>query len=365
MYAGIKRFLLPIAEPVLVPTGAVLVAMLLFAGFIALVGQSPPEVFWILYQGGFGSSFSLQNTLVLASPLILTGLAVAIPAQAGMVIIGGEGALAVGALLAAVAGYALHDTAPFIVQLGMLTVGALTGALWFGLSGWLRNYRGVNETISSLLLSYMGIALLNYCIQGPLRDPASTNNPSTRPIGDANMIGNIPGLDVHYGLIIGIVCALIAWFVLKFTTIGLALRAVGGNPRAAQMAGLRVNIWVVGAAAMGGAAAGLSGAIEVAAVHGDANSAIVAGYGFTGILVAFIARQNPLAVIPVAILFGGIDAAGSLLQRRLDMPDATVIVFQGILFVVILASDTFLGRFRFFKPGAASEPKPGTAGAKS
>ncbi|MBD3813559.1 MAG: ABC transporter permease [Betaproteobacteria bacterium] len=350
MYTGIKRFLLPIAEPLLVPTGAILVGMLLFAGFVALVGQSPPEVFLTLYQGGFGSSFSLQNTLVLASPLILTGLAVAIPAQAGMIMIGGEGALALGALLAGVVGYALHDNSTLVAQIGMLTAGALTGALWFALSGWLRNYRGVNETISSLLLSYIGIALLNYCIQGPLKDPASSNNPATHPIGDAHMIGNIPGMDVHYGLIIGIVFALIIWLVLKYTTVGLALRAVGGNPRAAQMAGLNVNYWVIGAAAVGGAAAGLSGAIEVAAVQGSANSAVVAGYGFTGILVAFIARQNPFAVIPIAILFGGIDAAGGMLQRRLDMPDATVIVFQGILFVVILASDTFLGRFRFFKP---------------
>lgn len=360
MYTGIKRLLLPLAEPLLVPTGAILVAMLLFAGFVALVGQSPPEVFWTLYKGGFGSSFSLQNTLVLASPLILTGLAVAIPAQAGMVMIGGEGALALGALMAGVVGYALHDSSALTAQIGMLTAGVVTGALWFALSGWLRNYRGVNETISSLLLSYIGIALLNYCIQGPLKDPASTNKPATHPIGDAHMIGNIPGMDVHYGLIIGIVFALVVWLVLKYTTIGLALRAVGGNPRAAQMAGLNVNYWVIGAAAVGGAAAGLSGAIEVAAVQGSANSAVVAGYGFTGILVAFIARQNPFAVIPIAILFGGIDAAGGMLQRRLDMPDATVIVFQGILFVVILASDTFLGRYRFFKPTTAKPLIKGT-----
>jgi len=343
-------------DPVLIPVGALLVGMLLFAVFILLVGKSPLDVFWTMYQGGFGSSFSLQTTLVLAAPLILTGLAVAIPAQAGMVIIGGEGALAVGALMAGIVGYALRDSPALVAQFGMLGVGALTGAFWFALSGWLRNYRGVNETISSLLLSYIGIALLNYCIQGPLRDPASTNNPATRPIGDAHMIGNIPGLEVHYGLVIGIVCALIVWAVMRFTTVGLALRAVGGNPRAAQMAGLNVNFWVIGAAAVGGAAAGLSGAIEVAAVHGDANSAIVAGYGFTGILVAFIARQNPFAVIFVAIMFGGIDAAGGMLQRRLDMPDATVVVFQGILFVVILASDTLLGRFRFLKPVTTAKP---------
>jgi len=338
--------LIPATEAMLIPLGAILVAMLLFSVFVYAVGQSPVEVFRLLYVGAFSSSFSWQNTLLRASPLILTGLAVAIPAQAGMVIIGGEGALALGALLAAVTGIALSGMPPLLVQSGMLIAGALIGAFWIGLSGWLRNYRGVNETISSLLLSYIGIALLNHFVEGPLKDPASLNKPSTQPIGDVNMIGNLPGLDVHYGLVIGAACALLAWFVLKFTTAGFALRLVGGNPRASQMAGLRVNLWIVGAAAAGGAAAGLAGAIEIAAVQGAANSSVVAGYGYAGILVAFLAKQNPFAVIPVATLLGGINAAGGMLQRRLDMPDASVLVLQGIIFVVILTSDTLLGRYR-------------------
>lgn len=334
------------AESMLIPLGALLVSMLLFACFVAVIGQSPFEVFGLLYEGAFGSGFSWQNTLLRASPMILTGLAVAIPAQAGMVIIGGEGALALGALLAAVAGITLMGVSPLFVKIGMLTAGALAGAFWIGLSGWLRNYRGVNETISSLLLSYIGIALLNHFVEGPLKDPASLNKPSTRPIDAINMIGNLPGLEVHYGLIIGAVCALVVWIILRFTTIGFALKLIGGNPRSSQMAGLRVNLWVVGAAAAGGAAAGLAGAIEVAAVQGAANSAVVAGYGYAGILVAFMARQNPLAVIPVAILIGGINAAGGMLQRRLDMPDASVLVLQGIVFVTILTSETLSGRYR-------------------
>lgn len=356
---------IPVTEAMLVPFGAIFVSMLLFACFVAAIGQSPIEVFSLLYAGGFGSSFSWQNTLLRASPLILTGLAVAIPAQAGMVIIGGEGALALGALLAAVAGIALAGFPPLMVQIGMLLAGALVGAFWIGLSGWLRSYRGVNETISSLLLSYIGIALLNHFVEGPLKDPASLNKPSTHPIGDINMMGNLPGLEVHYGLLVGAVCALIAWFILKFTTIGFALKTVGGNPRASQMSGLRVNLWIVGAAAVGGAAAGLAGAIEVAAVQGAATSAVVAGYGYGGILVAFIARQNPLAVVPVAILIGGINAAGGMLQRRLDMPDASVLVLQGIVFVVVLTSDTLMGRYRARKQSAVPIVPPATVSGEA
>lgn len=347
-----------------IPLGALLAAMLLFAGFLWAVGQSPTEVYSLIYQGGFGSSFSWQNTLLRASPLILTGLAVAIPAQAGMVIIGGEGALALGGLGAAVVGLALASLPPPLVWTGMLLAGALVGAFWIGLCGWLRSYRGVNETISSLLLSYIGIALLNHLVEGPLKDPASLNKPSTAPIGDVNMLPHLMDSDVHYGLVIGVLFALLAWIVLRFTTLGFGLRTVGGNPRAAQMAGLRVGLWTVGAAATGGAAAGLAGGIEVAAVHGAANATLVAGYGNAGILVAFLARQNPLAVIPVAILIGGINAAGGMLQRRLDMPDATVLVLQGILFVVILASDTLRNRWRSKRapvPRIASSVQAGAA----
>ena len=126
---------------------------------------------------------------------------------------------------------------------------------------------------------------------------------------------------------------------LRLTPSGFAVRVVGGNPRAAQLVGLPATRLVLLACALGGAAAGLAGAIEVAAVHTSANAALIAGYGYAGILVSFMARHNPVAVVPVAILFGGFGAAGSLLQRRLGLPDASVLLLQGIAFVLILASE--------------------------
>lgn len=332
------------AEPILLPTGAMLLAMLLFAGFVWANGQSPAEVFGLLWMGGFSDSFAWQNTLLRAAPLILTGLAVAIPARAGLVIIGGEGALALGALAAGMAGVYLGVFPPIIVQSGMLIAGALLGAVWIGFAGWLRHWRGVNETISSLLLFYIGVAIFNHCVEGPLRDPASLNKPSTPPIAEINWIQSIPGLDVHWGLVVGLVVAIVLGIILRWTTLGFALRVVGGNVRAARLVGLPVGAMVVGASAVGGAAAGLAGAIEVAAVHGSANASVLAGYGHNGILVAFLARHNPFAVIPVAILIGGVNAAGGLLQRRLDMPDATVLVLQGITFVIVLAADSLSGK---------------------
>jgi simple sugar transport system permease protein len=150
---------------------------------------------------------------------------------------------------------------------------------------------------------------------------------------------------VHWGLAFGLAACLAGYVLVRHTTLGFAIRIVGGNARAARLAGLRVNALVLATCALGGAAAGLAGMVEVAAVHGSANASLIAGYGYAGILVAFIARQNPLAVVPVAVLLGGISASGGMLQRRLDLPDATVLVLQGVAFVVVLASETLYGRW--------------------
>jgi ABC-type uncharacterized transport system permease subunit len=304
-----------------------------------------------MFLGSFGSWFSVQNTLTLASPLVLTALCTALPAQAGLMVIGGEGAFVIGGLTAMAAGLPLASVAPpALVQLGMAAVGMAAGACWIAFAGAMRHWRGVNETISTLLLTYIGIAILNHVVEGVMRDPASLNKPATHALPDADMIGSIPGMDVHWGLVYGLAFCVLAYVLFFHTTFGFAARMVGGNPRAARLAGLPVGRIVMIVTALAGAAGGLAGMVEVAAVQFRASASLAAGYGYTGILVAFIARQNPLAVIPVAILFGGINASGGLLQRRLDLPDASVLVLQGIIFVVILASETLFGRFRIFRP---------------
>jgi ABC-type uncharacterized transport system permease subunit len=331
-------------EAVAIPLFALLVSMLLFGLFLALLGKNPAEVFLIIYKGGFGSTFSWRNSLARAAPLILCGFCVAWPAQAGLMIIGGEGALVLGGLGAAVAGGLMTESNALLAQFVMLAAGFVTGALWIMMVGALRQWRGVNETISSLLLTYIALALFNQLVEGPLRDPASLNKPSTMPIGDSHMLHGLTSFDLHAGLPYGICFAFLSFIVVRYTTAGFALRVVGGNPRAALLAGLPTSMLVLFACGMGGGAAGLAGAIEVAAVHGSANASINAGYGYTGILVALLARQNALAIIPVSILLGGIAASGGLLQRRLDLPDATVLVLQGLVFLVVLASEALYGR---------------------
>lgn len=334
------------AELLLVPFGAIGASLVLFGGFVALFGVDPLAVYASIYKGAFGSWFSWQNTLQRAAPLTLTALCTAIPARLGLIIIGGEGAFVIGALATVVAALGLAGASPLVGLAGMMISAMVAGGLWIAMSGALRVYRGVNETISSLLLAYIAIAMMNHLISGPMRDPSVVNRPSSWSIGASFALGDIPGTTVHWGLMFGVVFCALSYLLMNHSTFGFASRIVGGNPRAAAIVGLPVGRLIVIACFIGGAAAGLAGMAEVAAGEGRVSSSIVVGYGYTGILIAFIARQNPLAVIPAAILLGGIRASGGLLQRWHHLPDATVLVLQGIMFIVILLSEPIYARLK-------------------
>ena len=339
------------SEFVVIPALAVLAALLLFSLFLLVVGKSPVTFIQLVWQGGYGSAFSWGNTLQRASPLILTALAVAIPARLGLTMIGGEGALVLGGFAAAAIAAPFVNTglSPWLVMPLMILFAICAGGAWVGLAGYLRYARGVNETIASLLLSYIAIAIMNFFVEGPMRDPGQTVKASTVPIGKIYAVGKIPGLSVHWGFVVGVMIAVALYVLMARTTFGFAARITGGNIRAAQAQGLPVGRLILSCAGIAGACAGLAGYFEVAAIQGRANASLAAGYGFTGILVSFLARHNPLAIIPVAIMFGGLGAAGGLVQRRMGMPDATVLVLQGFIFVVLLASETLYGRFAVFR----------------
>ena len=344
------------SEYVAIPVFALLMAALLFALFLLGIGKSPVEFIDYVWRGGFGTAFSFQNTLQRSSPLILTALAVAIPARIGLIMIGGEGALVLGGFAAAAVAVPMVGVVPPIVVIPVMVAAALlVGAVWVGIAGYLRYARGVNETIASLLLTYIGIAIMNFFVEGVMRDPTNPNKPSTKPIGDAYMVGHIPGTDVHWGFAVGVLLSIALYILMTRTTFGFAARVTGGNYRAALAQGLPVGRIIVSCAMIAGACAGLAGYFEVAAIQGRANASLAAGYGFTGILVSFLARHNPVVIVPVAILFGGLVASGGLIQRRMGLPDATVLVLQGLIFVVLLTSETLYGRFAIFRPGDAKE----------
>ncbi|MDO8299560.1 ABC transporter permease [Lacisediminimonas sp.] len=342
------------AEPVVITLAALALALALFALFLMANRLDPWAVYSVLWLGGFGTSFSLQATLTQAAPLMLTALCVAIPARAGLLIIGGEGALAVGGIFAVLAGVGMPNLAPVAGTIVVCIVGALGGAAWIVMAGALKHLRGVNETISTLLLNYIALALLNHLVSGPMRDPAVSLKPTSWSIPTPYMMGNVPEIGVHGGLLIGAVVCLLSFALLKYTVFGFATGVVGGNVRAAQLVGLPIGRLTLLVCALGGAAAGLAGAIEIVAVHGAASSSLAVGFGYGGILVAFLARQNPMAIIFFAFVVGGISASGGLMQRRFDMPDAATQVLQGLIFLCVLASNTLYGRFPLFRSARAA-----------
>ncbi|MGO8797898.1 MAG: ABC transporter permease [Roseiarcus sp.] len=339
------------SEYVAIPAFALLMAALLFAVFLLAIGKSPIDFIDYVWRGGFGTAFSFQNTLQRSSPLILTALALAIPARIGLIMIGAEGGLVIGGFAAAAIAVPMVGFVPPIITMPvMILTAVIVGGVWVGLAGYLRYARGVNETISSLLLTYIGIAIMNFFVEGMMRDASNPNKPSTKPIGDAYMVGKIPGTDVHWGFAVGVLLSIALYFLMTRTTFGFAARVTGGNFRAALAQGLPVGKLIVACAMIAGGCAGLAGFFEVAAIQGRANASLAAGYGFTGILVSFLARHNPLVIVPIAILFGGLVASGGLIQRRMELPDATVLVLQGLIFVVLLTSETLYGRFAIFNP---------------
>jgi general nucleoside transport system permease protein len=331
-------------EALLLSLLAIGIAALIFGAFLALQGHDPLAVYRTLYLGAFGTRFSLESTLSQAAPLLLTALCTLLPARVGLLVIGAEGAVVLGGLGAALAGVALGGVPAAVGTVLTLAAGAMAGGLWIGAAGALKHFRGVNETISTLLLNYIAIALLNHLVSGPIRDFSQTLKAQSWSIPNSFMLGNMPGWSVHWGLLIGLIVCCALHLVLRHTTLGFAMDVLGGNRRAAQMAGLPIGRLILLACFLGGAAAGLAGAIEIVAVHGAASESLVVGLGYAGILVAFLARQNALAVVLVALLLGGISASGGLLQRRFDIPHAATAVLQGLIFLCVLASGTFAGR---------------------
>jgi simple sugar transport system permease protein len=333
-----------LVDATVISIAALCLSLTLFGLFVLCSDINPFEMYQLMFRGAFGTPYSWRSTMIHSAPIMLTALCVVMPARVGLIIIGGEGCVVLGGLMATLTAHLLPNSSPMVVLIAMIIVGSAAGGIWVAAIGALRLFRGVNETISSLLLNYIALAILNHCVEGPMHDPTFHDKVASYSIGVANTLGNIPGTEIHYGFLYGIILCIICGILMDHTTFGFAAKIVGGNIRAARISGLSVAKYSLAACFIGGSAAALAGVVEVAAVQGRANSDLSCGYGYAGILVAFVARQNPFAVIPVALLLGGVASSGDLLQAQLGLSSASVQVFQGILFLCILGLDTWAGR---------------------
>lgn len=218
-------------KALIIPLVAIVSSALIFSIFLLALGKSPVTFFSLVWTGGFSSWFSIQNAMQRAAPLILTGLAFAIPACIGLTLLGAEGALVLGGLTAAIVAVPLQGVAlPALLILPVMALAAMAvGAIWMGIAGWLKHVRGVNETISSLLLTYIAIAIASFLIEGPFLDPGSANKPSTQPLGPDLRIGGVFGTSVHWGLAAGLMLASVLWVVMVRTSFGFATRIAGAT----------------------------------------------------------------------------------------------------------------------------------------
>jgi simple sugar transport system permease protein len=322
------------------PLAAIAGALVLCSGLVLLAGANVFEAYGALFKGAFGSRFNAIETCVKAAPLVLTGLAVAIAFRARFWNIGGEGQLLAGAMAAAFIG-ALEPLPAWSLVPGMILGGALAGALWALFPAVLRVRLQVDDVVASLMLNFIIFYLMMALVDGPWKDPVSGYPDSPDIRFDAELPMLWPGTRLHLGAGIALVAALGCWFLTARTTFGFRLRAVGANPRAATHAGIGVGRVLLLTAALSGALAGLAGVGEVAGLHFQVMAGLSPGYGYTGIVVAMLARLNPLGVLPSALFFAAVATGAETLSRSTGVPVFLADVIQGTALICMLVALLF------------------------
>ncbi|CAM3153463.1 ABC transporter permease [Deinococcus saxicola] len=341
------RFI-PLAAPSaaragLVTLASVAVALALCALIFVFYGVSPAEVYSTMLRGTLGDSTGLAEVGRRTIPLLLIGAGLAIAFRAQFFNIGGEGQLLLGAVFAA--GTALFvPLPPAILVPAVFLMGAVGGGLWALVAALLRRLN-VNEILSTLMLNYIAVALVTYLIAGPWKGKDVRGYIYTDSFPDAANLPVIAGTQVHWPtLLLGIAVALGLQWLLSRSTFGYALRVVGENPGAARYAGISSARVMTVVALITGGAAGLAGAGEVAGIHHRLLEAgqISLGYGFTAVIVAWLARGNPALCLITAPVMGIILAGGDLLKIDLNMPFRVVDVFSGVILLCLIASEVFV-----------------------
>jgi ABC-type uncharacterized transport system permease subunit len=306
-----------------VGAAALSVVLLVLAG--AAFGHSPRTLLEILLAGSIGSPFAIQGTLLKSVPLLLTGLAVVIAFRAGVWNIGGEGQFIAGALAAFVASRFGSPAA--------LIAAALAGALWASIASLMRVWRNAPEVLTTILLNFIAIHMLGYCVNGPLQEASGQYPQSDAAAAALPMLGRS---SVHAGIVLAVLATLASWWLLYRTREGLRLRATGFNASAAQFAGVNVKAQIARAMALSGAVAGLAGGIELLGVTHRLFERVAAGYGYAGIAVALLAQLHPIATIGAAAFFGALATGAGELQRSANISSSVATLGQAVVILVLI-----------------------------
>ncbi len=358
-------------QPVLVPLYALILAFAVGGVLIALIGVNPFEAYWALLRGMFGTPERVAGSIARSVPFIGSALALAFAFRAGLFNIGAEGQLLVGGVVAAWVGtWAFVFDAPGIIAIPIIVAaGFLGGAFWGGIPGVLRARTGAHEVISTIMLNSIALFMTRWLINSTnpliLRD-TSASVPRTKEISGS---GRLPELfdsepTLHLGLVIMIVLCVIVWYVLRRTNFGFEVITVGTNPHAARYAGISVNRIIVLAMVLSGGFAGIAAASEVAGTNGFFQPGTFAFIGFDGIAIALLARTNPLAIIPAALLWGSLLAGAPLMQQEADVSIDVVRIIQSLILLFVAADAIVRWVFRL-KGDGSTRLATGSAGWSS
>lgn len=319
----------------------------LAALIIAIQGKPIGASIRALVEGSLGSSFAIGNTLNKAAALLLVAIGFIVAVKAGLVNIGGEGQILVGGTAAVAAAVALRDVPGPIPLFVALITGFAAGGIWAAIAGWLKARLGVNEVIVTLLLNYLAANLIEYAVDAKslLRDGDA--EPQSAEVPGAARLGRLlphSASRLHLGVVLAVVLAVVVWFVLRRTVVGTRVRMLGHNPQMAVRSGASLRRLPVAVMFVSGGLAGLAGCSLLLGEQFRARPGFSPGYGFDGVAVALIARNNPLAAIPAAVLFGGLRAGGNLLEAKVQVPQALVLVIQGTIILAVAGTAFLLDR---------------------
>lgn len=341
--AVVQRF--DVQEVVIVPVLAVLVALAIGGVIMLATGVSPAAIgasYVALFQGSVGSINAVSETLTAAAPLTLTALGLAIGFKAGLFNIGAEGQIILGGVAAVVVGFSFPGL-PIYLHLPLaLIAGALGGALWASIAGWLRAATGAHEVILTIMLNLTAARLLTYLLRNPPIQNPERSDPISKSVLDSARLPYIldwidPALRLHVGFIIMLGAVVFAYWLLGRTTVGFELRASGTNADAARYAGMRAGFVIVAAMALSGALAGLAGANQVLGVLGRVSPNFSAGIGFDAIAVALLGRSHPVGVLLAGLLFGALQAGGRQMQASAGVSLDLISVIQALIIIFIAA----------------------------
>lgn len=339
-----KRLTYSPALAFLVPALSVVLALGSGAIFLLATNHDPVKIYLTMWEGAFGSKYGVSETIVKAIPLMLSGLGVAIAFRMLLWNIGAEGQLYMGAFAASWVALSFPDAPASILLPAMFLAGFLAGALWGLLPAIPRALLGVNEVITTLMLNYVAILWVDYLVYGPWKDPQGFNFPLSRPFSPSAILPTIGDTRVHLGLAFGLVAAALLWIVLRRLKWGYEIRVIGESPAAARYAGMNIVRNILLVMFLSGGLAGVAGMAEVSAITQRLQHGLSPGYGYTAIIIAWLAKLNPWAVVAVSFLFGGLLVGGYSIQS-VGLPAATVSMLQGAILFFVLGGE-ILTRYR-------------------